>query len=211
MCERDTHVCRLKKALYGLKQAPRAWYLRIDSSLLSIGFQKSEADPNLYFIVVGGETLILLLYVDDLFITGTERLIAHCKRDLAQEFEMTDIGLMHYYLGMEVWQEPGHIFLGQGNYAADILRRFRMEDCKSMSTSMVTCWKKLHTSKGELVDPTLFRQLIGSLLYLVNTKPDMSFTVNTLSQFMVEPRRVHWTAAKCILRYLAGTIDYGLD
>ena len=121
---RESHVCRLKKALYGLKQAPRAWYSRIDDYLLSMGFQKSEADPNLYFIVVGGETLILLLYVDDLFITGTERLIAHCKRDLAQEFEMTDIGLMHYYLGMEVWQEPGHIFLGQGKYAVDILKSF---------------------------------------------------------------------------------------
>jgi len=208
---RESHVCRLKKALYGLKQAPRAWYSRIDDYLLSMGFQKSEADPNLYFIVVGGESLILLLYVDDLFITGAERLIAHCKRDLAQEYEMTDIGLMHYYLGMEVWQEPGHIFLGQGKYAADILRRFRMEDCRPMSTPMITNWKQLHASEGKLVDPTLYRQLIGSLMYLVNTRPDLCFAVNTLSQFMVEPKSVHWSAGKHVLRYLAGTVDYGLD
>ena len=110
---RDSHVCRFKKALYGLKQAPRDWYFRIDSYLLSMGFQKSEADPNLYFIMVGDDPLVLLLYVDDLFITGRERPIATCKKDLATEYEMTDIGLMHYFLGLEVWQKPGHIFLGQ--------------------------------------------------------------------------------------------------
>jgi hypothetical protein len=111
---RESHVCRLKKALYGLKQAPRAWYSRIDAYLQQLGFEKSEADPNLYFIMVGEDPLILLLYVDDIFITGAERLINSCKESLASEFEMTDIGLMHYFLGLEVWQEPGHIFLGQG-------------------------------------------------------------------------------------------------
>ena len=164
--ERDSHVYRLKKALYGLKQAPRAWYSRIDSYFLSIGFQRSEADPNLYYNAVGGVPLILLLYVDDLFITGGKHLIEACKKDLASKFEMTDLGLMHYYLGMEVWQEDGHVFLGQGKYAADILKRFWMEECRPMSTPMITNWKKLHASKGELVDPTLFRQLIGSLMYL---------------------------------------------
>jgi hypothetical protein len=109
---RESHVCRLKKALYGLKQAPSAWYSRIDAYLQQLGFEKSEADPNLYFIVVGEDPLILLLYVDDLFITGAERLINSCKESLASEFEMIDIGLMHYFLGLEVWQAPEHIFLG---------------------------------------------------------------------------------------------------
>ena len=117
---RESHVCRLKKALYGLKQAPRAWYSRIDSYLQSMGFQKSEANLNLYFIMVGDDLLVLLLYVDDLFITRRERTIAACKKDLVAKYEMTDIGLMHYFLGLEVWQEPGHIFLGQGKYAVDI-------------------------------------------------------------------------------------------
>ena len=99
---RESHVCRLKKALYGLKKAPRAWYSRIDSYLLSMGFQKSEADMNLYFIVVGDDPLILLLYVDHLFITRRERPIAACKKDLAAEYEMTNIGMMHYFLGLEV-------------------------------------------------------------------------------------------------------------
>ena len=86
---KESHVCRLKKALYGLKQAPRAWYSRIDTYLQKMGFTKSEADPNLYYIVIGEEPLILVLYVDDLVITGAERLIEHCKRDLATEFEFS--------------------------------------------------------------------------------------------------------------------------
>ena len=154
---KESHVCRLKKALYGLKQAPRAWYSRIDTYLQKMGFTKSEADPNLYYIVIGEEPLILVLYVDDLVITGAERLIEHCKRDLAAEFEMKDIGLMHYFLGLEVWQEEGHFFLGQGKYIVDILGRFHMEDCRPMSTPMINNWKKLHASDSDLVDPTLYR------------------------------------------------------
>jgi hypothetical protein len=121
---KESHVCRLKKALYGLKQAPRAWYSRIDGYLQSMGFTKSEADPNLYFIFVEVDLLILVLYVDDMFLTGSEKLIAGCKEDMAVEFEMKDIGMMHYFLGLEVWQRPREIFLGQGKYAVEILKRF---------------------------------------------------------------------------------------
>jgi hypothetical protein len=110
--ERETHVCLLRKAIYGLKQAPRAWYSHIDTYLLQMGFEKSDVDPNLYYIIIGEDTLILILYVDDLLITGVEDLIANCKLRVTLEFEMSDIGLMHYFLGMEVWQEEGHIFLG---------------------------------------------------------------------------------------------------
>ena len=152
---KESHVCKLKKALYGLTQAPRAWYSRIDTYLQEMGFTQSEVDPN--FIVIGEEPLILVLYVDDLVITGAERLIEHCKRDLASEFEMKDIGLMHYFLGLEVWQEEGHLFLGQGKYIVDILSRFHMEDCRPMSTPMIANWKKLHALDSELVDPTLYR------------------------------------------------------
>jgi hypothetical protein len=86
-----------------------------------------------------------------------------------------------------------------------------MEDCRPMTTPMITNWKKLHASESQLVDSTLYRQLIGSLMYLVNTRLDICFVVNTLSQFMVDPRRVHWVAEKHVLRYLCGTMDYGLD
>jgi hypothetical protein len=135
--DKETHVCRLRRALYGLKQAPRAWYSRIDNYLREMGFQRSEVDPNLYFLT-GEVPLILVLYVDDLFLTGDEQLIAECKGNLAAEFEMKDLGLMHYFLGLEVWQQDGRFFLGQGKYTVEILRRFRMTDCRPMSTPLVT-------------------------------------------------------------------------
>ena len=103
--DQKTHVCRLKKALYGLKQAPRAWNGRIESYLQKMGFVKSDADPNLYYLRVGSEPLILVLYVDDLFLTGSSRLITDCKKILAEEFDMKDLGQMHYFLGLEVWQQ----------------------------------------------------------------------------------------------------------
>nr|KUM49281.1 hypothetical protein ABT39_MTgene3830 [Picea glauca] len=119
---------------------------------------------------------------------------------------------MHYFLGLEVWQRLGEIFLSQGKYAVDILRIFGMMDLQSMTTPMEANLKKLRdsASDSDLVDPTMYRQLIGSLMYLVNTRPDICFAVSTLSQFMVEPRHLHWVAAKHILRYLRGTVGYGL-
>eukprot|EP00253_Pinus_taeda_P010125 PITA_10125 len=114
-------------------------------------------------------------------------------------------------MGLEVWQEEGHFFLGQGKYIVDILSRFHMEDNKPMSTPMITNWKKLHTSDSELVYPTLYRQLINCLMYLLNTQPDICFAVNTMSQFICEPRRMHWVAAKHILCYLQRTVDFALD
>jgi hypothetical protein len=92
----------LKKALYGLKQAPRAWYGMIDSFLISLGFTKSKVDPNLYFKIVDDGPIILLLYVDDLFLTDEEKLITYCKKHLSTEFEMKDLGSMHYFLGLGV-------------------------------------------------------------------------------------------------------------
>ena len=110
-----------------------------------------------------------------------------------------------------MWHEEEHIFLGQGQYVVDALSRFHMTHCRPMSTPMITNWKKLHALESSLVDPTLYRQLIGSLMYLVNTRLNICFIVNTLSQFMVEPRKVHWVAAKHILRYVQRIVDYGLD
>ena len=116
----------MKKGLYGLKQIPKAWYGRIDSFLRSLGFTKSKSDPNLYLKIVEDEPVILLLYVDELFLTGNEKQIMESKKKLAEEFEMKDLGLMHYFLGLEVWQSLEGIFLNQGNYAVEILKRFDM-------------------------------------------------------------------------------------
>jgi hypothetical protein len=128
---KESHVCRLNKSLYGLKQAPQAWYARIDGYLMSLGFSRSVVDANLYYKIVDGESLILILYVDDLFLTESERLISWCKHELAFEIEIKDLGMMHYFLGLEVWQRIHEIFLSQGKYTIEILRRFGMLDYKS--------------------------------------------------------------------------------
>jgi hypothetical protein len=207
---RDTHVCRLKKSLYGLKQAPRAWYAIMDDYQMRLGFSMSHVDPNIYYKVVDNEPVILLLYVDDLFIKGEESLIIQCKKELASKFDMKDLGLMHYYLGLEVWKKHGEVFLGQGKYAIKILQKFGMMDYKSMDTPMNTDIRKVKDPNSDPVDPSLYQQLIGSLMYLVNTQPNIFFSVNTLIQFNVEMRHEHWIAAKHVLRYIRGTINYDL-
>ena len=103
---------------------------------MELGFTRSDVDRNLYFKVDNDKPLILVLYVDDLFLTGSNPLIHQCKRELASKFEMKDLGVIHYFLGLEVWQRPGEIFLSQGKYVVKLLARFGMVDCKSMSTSI---------------------------------------------------------------------------
>ena len=133
--DRDTHVCSLKKALYGLKQAPRAWYERIDSYLMKLGFTRSN-DPNPYFKVVKGNPLILVLYVDDLFLTGADPLIHQCKRELAAEFEMKDLGRMSRPEGLaETWRD--FPFSRKIHYEVS-----SMMDCKSMELN----FKKLRSN-----------------------------------------------------------------
>jgi len=104
-------VCRQKRVLYGIKPAPHAWYVRIDSYFTGLGFMKSEADVSLYHIVVEGKLLIIVLYVDDLMLTYDDQLIKYCKEDLATDFQMKERGLMHYFLGMEVWKADGELFV----------------------------------------------------------------------------------------------------
>ena len=111
---------------------------------MNLGFTKSKVDSNLYYKVEDDEIIILLLYVDDLFLTRKEMLISECKKKLATKFEMKDLGTMHYFLGLEVWQFPDEIFLNQGKYTAEILKRFGMLDCKAINTLMVTNLKKLN-------------------------------------------------------------------
>jgi hypothetical protein len=152
------------------------------------------------------------LYVDDLFITRDEGIIACCKWDLTSIFEMKYLGLMHYFLGLEVWKRQGEIFLAQGKYTMDVLKSFGMMDFKSMSTSMITNLRKLHDFDigSDLVNPTMYRQLIGSLMYMIHTRLDIWYALITMSQFMNKPRQRHSVEANHILRYLRGTITYGL-
>eukprot|EP00253_Pinus_taeda_P028936 PITA_28936 len=179
---------------------------------MKLGFTKSEVNPNLYFKVEDDKPLVLVLYVHDLFLIGADPFIQKCKMELASEFEMKDIGRMHYFLGLEVWQKAGEIFLSQGKYVVKILERFGMVDCKPVTTPMVLDFKKLSGSAAGPAsrNATEYRQLVGALMFLVNSRPNICFAVNTLSQHMVEPHHIHWIGAKNLLRYLRGTIKYGL-
>jgi len=133
-----------------------------------------------------------------------------CKEDLAGEFEIKDMGLMHYFLGMEVWQKDREVFVAQGKYANEILRRFHMEKCKPMQTPLVVNWRKEDATSREVVEATMYRKLVGSLMYLVNTRPDLWYAVNHLSQAMVQLIKIFCKAANHVLRYLIGTSQDGL-
>ena len=135
----------------------------------------------MYYKVADGDQEILLLYVDDLFLIGDEKLILDSKRKLVAEFEMKDLGTMHYFSSLEVWQKTSEIMLSQGKYAVEILKRFGMMDCKSMTTPMMMNLMLFGDTTSETVDATLYRQMFGSLKYLTNTRPDICFAVNTLS------------------------------
>ena len=207
----EDKVLRLKKALYGLKQAPRAWNSRIDKYFQEKGFTKCPYEHALYVKEKDGDILIVCLYVDDLIFTGSNpSLFEEFKRVMIKEFEMTDIGLMAYYLGIEVKQKEEGIFISQESYAKEILKRFKMNDCKPISTP-VECGVKLSKyDEGEDIDPTFFKSLVGSLRYLTCTRPDILYAVGLVSRYMENPKTTHFKAAKRILRYIKGTINFGL-
>ncbi len=201
----------LKKSLYGLKQAPRAWYAKMDSFLLDTGFSRCHSDPNVYTKKVGNHLIILVLYVDDLILTGSDpKLITHVKSSLKQNFEMSDLGHLHYFLGLQVLQTKEGIFLSQSKYACDLVRRFHMEDCKPAPSPFQSGVKLSTTCTSPEVDATLYCQLVGSLLYLTHSRPDLSFAVGRVARYMQTPHESHWKAAKRILRYIRGTIQFGI-
>jgi hypothetical protein len=155
--------------------------------------------------------VILVLYVDDLIITlNNEAHIKQVKEELKVGFKMTDLGTLHYYLGVEVSQHPNQIFLSQTKYAIELLKKFRMEDCKPSLTPMEQKLKLSKFEGGELVNSTKYMKLVGSLIYLRNTRPNLSYSVSILSRFMQEPRESHWNLAKRVLRYIQGTKDFDL-
>ncbi|XP_061346732.1 uncharacterized mitochondrial protein AtMg00810-like [Gastrolobium bilobum] len=207
----EKKVLRLKKALYGLKQAPRAWNARIDKYFKENGLEQCPYEHAVYVKKNRGDLLIVALYVDDLIFMGNNaKMIQEFKSTMTREFEMTDLGLMKYFLGLEVRQDNSGIFVSQEAYAKEILKRFKMADCKPVSTPMEPGSKLSKYDGGDLVDASKYRSLVGSLRYLTCTRPDISLSVDVVSRFMEEPRYTHWKAVKRILRYVQGTISHGL-
>jgi hypothetical protein len=178
-------VCRLKKSLYGLKQVPREWYAKMESYLLSQNFVCFKSDLNFYMLGKTDSLLLLVMYVDDLLITGfsTSTIVA-VKRILNESFFMTDMGPLHFFLGLNISQDASSIKLSQAKYARYLLERFHMTDYKSTPTPFLSGVKIEHGRETLLVENILYRQLVGSLLYLIHSIPDLSYVVGTVSRFM---------------------------
>ena len=199
-------VCRLRKALYGLKQAPRAWFEKFSTVITSLGFRASNHDSALFVRCTTAGRIILSLYVDDMIITGDDHDgIESLKRDLAIRFAMKDLGLLRYFLGIEVAQSPKGYLLSQTKYISDLFERARLTDNRTTDTPIETNAKYSPTDGVPLSDPSLYRTIVGSLVYLTVTRPDIAHAVHVVSQFVTAPSSVHWGAVLRILRYLRGT------
>jgi hypothetical protein len=204
-----SHVCRLHKSLYGLKQALRAWYTRLSDFLLSIGFQASKVDTSLFILSDGINIFYLLVYVDDILLTGSNSaMLHHLIQLLSSKFKLRDLGVVHYFLGIEVQSTSIGLMLRQHKYIHDILTRVGMTSCKPVDT-LVSPSKVILLPDHSFSDPTRFRQIMGALQYLMFTRPDICFAVNRVCQFMHAPTDSHWVVVKRILRYLKGTTSYG--
>lgn len=201
---KPNYVCKLDKVLYGLKQAPRAWYSRLSSKLVALGFQASKADTSLFFYSQGNIHMFVLVYVDDIIVaSSSEQATKAFLQDLHDEFALKDLGELHYFLGIEVTKAKDGLILSQENYASDLLKKAGMSDCKPVATPLSTTEKlSLHegTALGEN-DSTKYRSIVGALQYLTLTRPDIAFPVNKVCQFLHSPTTIHWTAVKRILRY----------
>nr|KYP52897.1 Retrovirus-related Pol polyprotein from transposon TNT 1-94 [Cajanus cajan] len=207
----EDKVYLLKKALYGLKQAPRSWYSRIDDHLLNLGFVKSLAESTLYVKHNRANILIISLYVDDLLVTGSDtRLVEKLKKQMMEVFEMTDLGLMTFFLGMEIKQGEHEVFICQNKYAKEILKKFKLDECKEMSTPMNQKEKLSKEDGTEKIDQAYFRSMIRCLMYLTATHPDILNVVSILSRFMHCPSEMHLKAAKRVIRYVKGTCNFGI-
>ena len=161
-------MCRLKKSLYGLKQAPRAWYAKIDSFLLSLNFVRCKSGPNVYLNLIHGSLMIIVLYVDDLLITGSSKgEIASLKDAMNHAFSMTDLGLLSQLSGLEISKTKHGIKVHQYKYALDLLNKFNMKDCKPSKTPFLSGVKLEEVDSSLMVNNTLYRQLIGCLLYIL--------------------------------------------
>jgi hypothetical protein len=201
---------KLNKALYGLKQAPRAWNYRLDRELVKLGFSRSDEEHAVYRKGTGASLLLVGVYVDDLVICGPNSgNIVNFKQQMMKSFNMSDLGLLSYYLGMEVRQKPGVITICQSSYAKKIVEMCGLKGCNPVDTPMEQHVKLLPGKPESVVNATKYRSVVGSLRYLVNTRPDIAFSVGMVSRFMESPNAEHWSAMKRIIRYIAGTTDLG--
>nr|GEZ15541.1 retrovirus-related Pol polyprotein from transposon TNT 1-94 [Tanacetum cinerariifolium] len=209
--DHPTHVYHLKKALYGLEQAPRAWYDTLLRFLLDNNFSKGVVDPSLFTLKTGKHILLVQIYVDDIIFALTD--LTDCdmfSNEMSSKFQMSMMGQMSFFLGLHVSQSPGGIFINQSKFALGILKKFRMDSCDSIEAPIVDRLKLDEDPSGIPVDQTHFRSMVGSLMYLTASRPDLVFVVCMCARYQAKPTKKHLEALKRVFRYLKGTINWDL-
>jgi len=209
--QHPNHVFKLKKALYGLKQAPRQWYERLSNFLLSHGYERGMVDKTFFIKKSNSEIILVQIYVDDIIFGATQdKLCEEFVAAMKGEFEMSMMGELSFFLGLQVRQTKDGIFLCQSKYCKEILKKFEMESWKEASTPMPSSCYMDADSAGKSVDQTKYRGLIGSLLYLTASRPNIMFAVCLCARYQANPKKSDFKAAKRILKYLKGTSIVGL-
>ncbi|CAM8966405.1 unnamed protein product [Rhodiola kirilowii] len=204
-------VCRLLKSLYGLKHGPRQWFSKFSAALLKFGFVQSLNDYSLFTYTRSGQFLALLVYVDDIVLTGTSNdLIVEVKQFIDSQFRVKDLGLLKYFLGIEVARSPKGIFINQRKYALDLLLDTGLIGCKPSVIPMDTKIQLALSKTAPVEDVSSYRRLVGQLIYLTVTRLDLAFSVHIISQFMHAPTIEHLAVAHKVLRYVKGAPAQGL-
>ncbi|KAJ9545395.1 hypothetical protein OSB04_025102 [Centaurea solstitialis] len=205
------HVYILDKALYGLKQAPRAWYETLTDYLLGVGYKKGTIDPTLFLKRSGKDLIIVQIYVDDIIFASTKpEMCQEFENTMKSQFKLSMMGELTFFLGLQVRQRPDGIFINQAKYVQDLLKRFDFGGSNSATTPMPRNFQLSADTSGKPVDQKTYRAIIGSLLYLTASRPDIVFSTGVCARYQCDPRDSHLSAVKRILRYLKGTPDFGL-
>ena len=204
-------VCKLKKALYGLKQSPRAWFGKFTKSMRNFGYKQSNSDHTLFLKHKKGKITALIIYVDDMVVTSDDHEeISSLQQYLASEFEMKQLGDLKYFLGIEVARSKHGIFLSQRKYNLDLLSKIGMLECKPVNTPIEHNHKLFECLSASPTDKGRYQRLVGKLIYLSHTKPDIAYAISMVSQFMHDPRKPHMDTVEPILRYLKVAPSKGL-
>ncbi|GJV90968.1 putative ribonuclease H-like domain-containing protein [Tanacetum coccineum] len=209
--DKPNYVYKLKKALYGLKQAPRAWYDMLSSFLISNDFSKGSVDPTLFIRREGKELLLVQIYVDDIiFAASTPELCDLFAKIMCSKFKMSMMGKISFFLGLQISQSPRGIFINQSKYALESLKKYGFESCDPVDTPMVEKSKLDEDKEGKAVDPSHYHGMIGTLLYLTASRPDLQFAICMCARYQARPTKKHLNVVKRIFRYLKGTVHRGL-
>ncbi|GKE29211.1 putative ribonuclease H-like domain-containing protein [Tanacetum coccineum] len=204
-------VYKVEKALYGLHQASKAWYETLSTSLLENGFRRGTIDKTLFIKKGKGDILLVQVYIDDIIFGSTKKsLCVEFEHMMHKRFQMSFIGELSFFLGLQVKPKDDGIFISQDKYVADILKKFVFVTMKTASTPKETNKALLKDEEAEDVDVHLYRSMIGSLMYLTASRPDIMFVVCAYARFQVTPKVLYLHAVKRIFRYLKGQPKLGL-